>query len=646
MIASQGMTLWQEISLSISLQIQDKYSDIDYSVENFSDSDSDDEAGDCKELVQIKRGDVCQLLDENNYNRIHFLLDGSYRLHKRPDPECLQYFTLPGCGHSLAYILCYGNLSIEHRILLAYTLARACWQFYNFDIVHEKWTSDNIFFMPTDNQDGNQIPLRAFLSIPFDQVSRSPDEFLETGAYTHRYPRILFLGIMLLEIGLGESLGLGSLGTSKLSSVAYINRAHAKARMRLNEFKKIPWDGFSYKSVFVEAIENCLDSQNFKDTYKPQRKRAKGKASKRRPMEDVPALQQRRTALYRKVVAPLCWLAEVGFESSGEVPLITVKKSQRQKPTFVDDEEIRTFWDKVRAPTFDTNGPSARSGAWMNHLGVISGHVLRCRRQAKIIPRIRVAILDTGCHRDLPFFQRNAISGCFTDWKDFADASQIPVDAFGHGTFMARLLLQIAPIVDLSVVRVAVTQDQLSSNEESVVQAIEYAGLDWKADIISMSFNFPRSSTPISDVIDKVVKKREKKNHISRQRRSNPTRSGDGPRVLGTYGDNIPDFILEEMKIHFPGGDFSPGTSVATAIAAGIVAMMLSYSAALPVLVQAKLFEETLENLKTPKGMTSLLRIMSQNTDYRGDSVNPVRFWSDKSKDKEVFLAICKALAE
>ncbi|KAJ5532850.1 hypothetical protein N7494_009402 [Penicillium frequentans] len=644
MIASQGMTLWQEISLSISLQIQDKYSGIDYSIDEFSDSDSDDEASDCKELVQLKRGDVCQLLDENNYNRIHFLLDGSYRLHKRPDPECLQYFTLPGCGHSLAYILCYGNLSIEHRILLAYTLARACWQFYNFDIVHEKWTSDNIFFMPTDNQDVNQIPLRAFLSIPFDQVSRSPDEFLETGAYTHRYPRILFLGIMLLEIGLGESLGLGSLGTSKLSSVAYINRAHAKARMRLNEFKKIPWDGFSYKSVFVEAIENCLDSQNFKDTYKPQRKRAKGKASERRPMEDMPALQQRRTALYRKVVAPLCWLAEVGFESSGEVPLITVKKSQRQKPTFVDDEEIRTFWDKVRAPTFDTNGPSARSGAWMNHLGVISGHVLRC---------------------------------CFTDWKDFADASQIPVDAFGHGTFMARLLLQIAPIVDLSVVRVAVTQDQLSSNEESVVQAIEYAGLDWKADIISMSFNFPRSSTPISDVIDKVVKKREKKiiflasaGNSSSDRgegfparhpyvipiyatdyqgtflRSNPTRSGDGPRVLGTYGDNLPDFILEEMKIHFPGGDFSPGTSVATAIAAGIVAMMLSYSAALPVLVQAKLFEETLENLKTPKGMTSLLRVMSQNTDYRGDSVNPVRFWSDKSKDKEVFLAICKALAE
>lgn len=159
----------------------------DYSIDDFSDSDSDYEVGDCKELVQMRRGDVCQLLDENNYNRIHFLLDGSHRLHKHPDPECLQYFTMPGGGHSLAYVLFYGNLSFEHRILLAYTLARACWQFYNFDIVHEKWTSDNVFFMPTDNQDGNQIPLRAFLSIPFDQVSRSPDEFLETGAYTHRY---------------------------------------------------------------------------------------------------------------------------------------------------------------------------------------------------------------------------------------------------------------------------------------------------------------------------------------------------------------------------------------------------------------------------------------------------------------------------
>lgn len=172
----------------------------------------------------------------------------------------------------------------------------------------------------------------------------------------------------------------------------------------------------------------------------------------------------------------------------------------------------------------------------------------------------------------------------------------------------------------------------------TVTQAIECAGLTWKADVISMSFSFPKPSMAISDAITRVRKIREKSiiflasaGNASSDRgeafpayhphvisiyaadpqgtflKSNPTRSGDGPRVLGTYGDNLPDSILDEMKQFFPEGDFSPGTSVATAVAAGIVATMLSYTAALPVLVQAELLREALENLKTAKGMTNML---------------------------------------
>jgi len=192
-----------------------------------------------------------------------------------------------------------------------------------------------------------------------------------------------------------------------------------------------------------------------------------------------------------------------------------------------------------------------------------------------------------------------------------------------------------------------------------------------------MSFSFPKLRTAISDAIESVRTKREKSiiflagaGNSSSDRgeafpahhphvisiyatdyqgaflKSNPTRSGNGSRVLGTYGDNLPDSILDEMKKFFPKGDFSPGTSVATAVAAGIVAMMLSYTAALPGLVQAKLFKEPLEKLKTTKGMTNMLRKMSQNTDHRGDFVNPVRFWGEKSEDKEVFLAVCQAIAD
>lgn len=396
----------------------------------------------------MRQGDVCEMLEENSYSRIRLQLDKSCRLHKysNPEPCCL---TLPGYGESLSYILNNGNLSVEHKITLAYAIARACWQFYNSSLMHARWTSDNIRFIPIDCQPGDQISLRAFVSIPFDQHNPS-QEFLGNGNYTHRYPRILCLGIILLEIALGEPLGLESF---ELSNHCQMNKAHSKTQMRLKEFKKIPCDHFSHKDKFVEAIDNCLNSRNFNMRESPsKRPRRDLPGSERPPAADTPVPKGRRVALYEKVVAPLFWLAKVGFEASGEIPVITV-----QRPV-VEDEKF---------PTFDS---AVQPSTWMDRLRAISGYVLRRRTYAKVTKPIRVAILDTGCNRDIPFFQNTIISSCFKEWKDFAANSQNPVDTFGHGTFMAYLLLQVAPIVDLYVARVAVTQDQLESNEDKIVQ--------------------------------------------------------------------------------------------------------------------------------------------------------------------------------
>jgi len=242
---------------------------------------------------------------------------------------------------------------------------------------------------------------------------------------------------------------------------------------------------------------------------------------------------------------------------------------------------------------------------------------------------------------------------------------------------MAHLVLQVAPIVDLYVARVAETQDQLEENEEKVAQAIICAGLDWKVDVISMPFGFPKTSIVISDAIDKVRK--EKANLViflasagnsstdcgeafparhpsvisiyatdyqGTYLKTNPTKSRGAPRLIGTYGDNIPTTIIEEVQKSFPEGDFSPGTSIATAITAGIVSVMLSYTAALPGLLQVNSLNEIFDTLKTGEGMARMLRVMAVDRDHQGDFINPVGFWSDRSKDKEMFVAICKAIAD
>jgi hypothetical protein len=417
----------------------------------------------------MTQGAVCQMLEEPSYNRIRLELDEERRLHKCSDPETLDHFTSPGNGDSLSYILRNGNLGVEHKIPLAYAMARACWQFYTSDLMDARWTSDDIWFMPIENE--NQIPLRAFVSFPFEQRNPSPAEYLEMGDYTHRYPRILFLGIILLEIGLGEPLGLEAFESSSSSLVARINKAHSKAKMRLHEFKKMSWDDCFYKDVFDIAIENCLDSKNFKDKRKARKKRHReDQAEEEQPIAATPGLLERREALYRKVVAPLCWLAKVRLEPSGEAPFITVQRVQRRRSSIRNEEEgSQAFWNEIKKPSFHTTG-GLQSTAWIDRLKVIYTYILRRRMAAKVTTRIRVAILDTGCNHKLPFFQIPIIKQCFKDWKDFAVDSQTSVDVFGHGTFMARLLLRVAPIVDLYIARVALTQDDLEKNEKGVIE--------------------------------------------------------------------------------------------------------------------------------------------------------------------------------
>jgi len=73
---------------------------------NGSDSESsdlDDEPD--REMVLIKQGDVCQMLDEQRYNKVRLQLDENCRLHNCPEPEVLDYFTCSGDGIQLSNLL-------------------------------------------------------------------------------------------------------------------------------------------------------------------------------------------------------------------------------------------------------------------------------------------------------------------------------------------------------------------------------------------------------------------------------------------------------------------------------------------------------------------------------------------------------------
>jgi hypothetical protein len=98
-----------------------------------------------------------------------------------------------------------------------------------------------------------------------------------------------------------------------------------------------------------------------------------------------------------------------------------------------------------------------------------------------------------------------------------------------------------------------------------------------------------------------------------------------------------------ELRAQFPLWDFSAGTSVATAVAAGIVGMMLAYAALMPHALPNCGAEDISRELKTTEGMRCMLLGManSWNSQY---FINPIRFWSSNPNDLEIYRSIIKAL--
>jgi len=125
--------------------------------------------------------------------------------------------------------------------------------------------------------------------------------------------------------------------------------------------------------------------------------------------------------------------------------------------------------------------------------------------------------------------------------------------------------------------------------------------------------------------------------------KSNPAYTG---KKLGTYGKDIPSSIVDEVKNHFPEADLSAGTSIATAIAAGIVAMILSYAAALPSLIKNNGFEEVFAKLLTKKGMEHMLEAMSLTRHDAQHFISPTWYWGEKENDMELLVSICWAIEQ
>lgn len=129
------------------------------------------------------------------------------------------------------------------KITLAILLTYSLFHFYGGSWAKDRWSRTNIVFF----KHGMNIPLRPFLS--FDpQKERGP---LRDPGGIHRYPEFLELGVILLEINLGQKLG--SYRGLKEDDISNYNDLWCEA-WEVFQKRRLHFTSAAYR----HAVEKCL----------------------------------------------------------------------------------------------------------------------------------------------------------------------------------------------------------------------------------------------------------------------------------------------------------------------------------------------------------------------------------------------------
>lgn len=126
---------------------------------------------------------------------------------------------------------------------------------------------------------------------------------------------------------------------------------------------------------------------------------------------------------------------------------------------------------------------------------------------------VRLAIIDTGVDPTIKEIKRQ-----IKDWKNFLDRSKpfknggkFPYDWGGHGTSIATVVSQIAPDVELMVVKVFDQETMFSAPFTRWSMYLIAAGINWAAqngaDIISLSIALHQNYKEIRDASESAWKK-------------------------------------------------------------------------------------------------------------------------------------------
>ncbi|KAL7793615.1 hypothetical protein V8C37DRAFT_378462 [Trichoderma ceciliae] len=616
---------WQDVELVVSLAKKQSKKRVKFSNHNAGSSPPPSSS----HLVQVGQGQLCRLISLEADSRVCLVVqDGKLqRSGFKPIEQIVEH--IPGI--SLANILKLYHLTAKMKVALAYILAHAVWQYYDSDWMKTQWTSELIQFMkerPNRHINGEQSYLFAwkpYLSVYFSKNDLSSCDSSVVDGRIHPFPKIQALGIMLVEIGIGSPLHKNTDQSPTESLAAKANKDLLLA-IECSRKEKL-WEDCDYPS-YLSAVENCLDPRTFLGNP-----------------EDAKGLRQRRDTLYNKVVFPLeellrgtQWmnqLTKIGPLRLPAKPSVS-QLASKQPPTEITTERSSTA-QKSAKKALTRSQKDANS--WLSRIQRLNGELADLSVAAiNSSTPVRIAVLDTGCDTDALFFFDPSNSHRLKGWKDWAEESDQWQDCHGHGTHLTSLIMKIAPEAHIYVARIAKNPNELLNSIENVAKAISWASKEWKADIISMSFGFIDEQPCISRAIQGVMHDRDNSillfaaasNYGANEKEMwparhdsvisirgtnangdfedfNPPRSPDEEMVFGTLGLDVPSAWLSDYNEDI----YKSGTSVATAIAAGIAGLLLGYISGKS---ERATFPDLNKKLRTRRGMRAVFMKFASRT--------------------------------
>jgi hypothetical protein len=288
----------------------------------------------------VNVGNFCELL-KSRYGDVRICLkihNGDLlRLHNAEETD--QYVEAAQ-SVSLAQVLETYRLSTKMKIVLAYILARSVWQFYNSDWMKTRWMGESIQFMPErclvpdiPHQQSKFYACKPCFAVHFNDSDDSFPEYCDSFSIIHRYPRVLALGSLLLDIG-RRSYSVQA--RSQPQSVE--EKINSDWITAMNAFKDDHWPDFEsmanklVRKIYKTAVMNCFDKKIFGAAALQSRKSNSGRDS---------GIEERRAILHERVVHPLeTLLADMGWANAlGNIEPMNFKVPSRA-PTGMSNGEL------------------------------------------------------------------------------------------------------------------------------------------------------------------------------------------------------------------------------------------------------------------------------------------------------------------